>query len=71
MRVWLEMTSNRENARIAASEQLLLSIEQSPEGPRAAPWRAETMAALDALGNAHRGLETPPQAGQGVAIKRK
>jgi len=70
MRVWLEMKGGREGTRLAASEQLLLSVEQSGEGSRAAPWRAETKAALDALGNAHRGLEVPPQAGQGIALKR-
>jgi len=71
VRLWLELKSGREGARLAASEQLLLSVEQTGEGARAAPWRAETQAALDALVKAHRGLETPPQAGQGVALKRK
>lgn len=71
MRVWLEMTAGREGARLAASEQLLLSVAQSESGPRAAPWRAETQAALDALAHAHRGIEVPPQAGQGVALKRR
>jgi acyl-CoA thioester hydrolase len=70
LRVWLEMKAGREGLRVAASEQLLLSIEQGGSGSRAAPWRAETMAALDALAKAHRTLEIPPQAGQGVALKR-
>ncbi len=70
MRVWLEMKAGREGARLAASEQLLLSIDQSQDGGRAAPWRAETLAALDALAKAQRGLEVPPLAGQGVALKR-
>jgi acyl-CoA thioester hydrolase len=71
MRVWLEMKAGREGAPLAASEQLLLSIDQAEDGARAAPWRAETRAALDALANAQRGLEAPPLAGQGVALKRK
>ncbi|MGD0187020.1 MAG: thioesterase family protein [Roseiarcus sp.] len=71
MRVWLDMKAGREGASLAASEQLLLSVEQGADGPRAAPWRAETMAALDALANAQRGLEHPPLAGQGVALKRR
>ena len=70
MRVWLEMRAGREGARLAGSEQLLLSVEQAAEGSRAAAWRAETKAALDALAKAHRGLEAPPQAGQGIALKR-
>ena len=71
MRVWLEMKAGRDGASLAASEQLLLSVDQGEDGARAAPWRAETRAALDALANAQRGLEVPPLAGQGVALKRK
>jgi len=71
MRVWLEMKAGREGASLAASEQLLLSVDRGEDGARAAPWRAETRAALDALANAQRGLEVPPLAGQGVALKRK
>jgi acyl-CoA thioester hydrolase len=71
MRVWLDMKAGREGESLAASEQLLLSIDQGGEGPRAAPWLAETMAALDALANAQRSLEHPPLAGQGVALKRR
>ena len=71
MRVWLEMKAGRAGPSLAASEQLLLSVERGAEGPHAAPWRAETMAALDALAKAHRGLGAPAQAGQGVTMKRK
>ncbi len=71
MRVWLEMKAGREGARLAASEQLLLSIDQGEGAARAAPWRAETQAALDALAHAQRGLDAPSLAGQGVALKRK
>jgi acyl-CoA thioester hydrolase len=71
MRVWLEMKAGREGASLAASEQLLLSIDQSGDGARAAPWRAETQAALDALAHAQRSLEVPPLAGRGVALKRR
>jgi acyl-CoA thioester hydrolase len=71
MRVWLEMKAGREGANLAASEQLLISVDQSEARARAAPWRAETKAALDALANAQRGLEVPPLAGHGVALKWK
>lgn len=70
MRVWLEM-AGAEGATVAASEQLLLSVELGGEGARAKPWRAETMAALDALQKAQTGAPHPPRAGQGIALKRQ
>jgi acyl-CoA thioester hydrolase len=69
MRVWLEMRAGRDGAVLAASEQLLLSIDKN-DGAKAAPWRTETMAALDALAKAHRGLAAPKLAGSGIALKR-
>jgi acyl-CoA thioester hydrolase len=69
MRVWLEMRAGRDGAVLAASEQLLLSIDKNA-GSKAAPWRTETLAALDALAKAHRGLAAPKLAGSGIALKR-
>jgi acyl-CoA thioester hydrolase len=69
MRVWLEMRAGRDGPVLAASEQLLLSIDKNA-GAQAAPWRMETLAALDALAKAHRGLAVPELAGSGVAMKR-
>jgi hypothetical protein len=69
--VWLEMHGGREGATRAASEQLLISVDQGGTRTRAAPWSAETKAALDALAHAQRGLEAPPLAGRGVVLKRK
>jgi len=69
MRIWLDMRAGRQGPVLAASEQLLLSIDNSA-GARAAPWRAETLAALDALAKAQRGLAHPPLAGRGVKLKR-
>ena len=40
MRVWLVMTDAGDE-RLAASEQLLLSVALTEEGPRAAPWSFE------------------------------
>jgi acyl-CoA thioester hydrolase len=71
MRVWLEMKAGREGASLAASEQLLLSVDQGGTSASAAPWLAETRAALDALAKAQRGLEVPQLAGRGVALKRE
>jgi acyl-CoA thioester hydrolase len=69
MRVWLEMRAGKDGAVLAASEQLLLSIDKN-DGAKAAPWRTETLAALDALAKAHRGLAAPKLAGGGITLKR-
>jgi acyl-CoA thioester hydrolase len=69
MRLWLEMTA-RGGERLAASEQLLISVALSEAGARAVPWSFETKAALEALAKAQSGLPHPPEAGAGVALKR-
>ena len=70
MRLWLEMTAPG-GERLAASEQLLISVALGEAGSRAAPWAHETKAALDALAKAQGGLAHPPAAGEGIALKRK
>jgi acyl-CoA thioester hydrolase len=70
IRVWLDMTDTK-GERLAASEQLLLSIVKSDASARAAPWTFETMAALEALAKAQKDMPHPPEAGAGVAIRRK
>jgi acyl-CoA thioester hydrolase len=69
MRLWLEMTA-RGGKRLAASEQLLISVVLSEAGARAVPWSFETKAALEALAKAQSGLPHPPAAGAGIALKR-
>src|SRR5271166_1299368 len=69
MRVWLDMTAPG-GERLAASEQLLISVTQGEAGARAVPWSFETKAALEALAKAQSGLPHPPEAGVGVALKR-
>jgi acyl-CoA thioester hydrolase len=69
MRLWLDMTSPA-GERLASSEQLLISVAQGEGGTRAAPWRNETKAALEALAKAQSDLPHPPGAGAGVALKR-
>ena len=69
MRLWLDMTSPA-GERLAASEQLLISVAQGEGGARAAPWRFETKAALEALAKVQGDLPHPPAAGAGVALKR-
>ncbi len=70
MQVWLEMTTAPGGARLAASEQLLISVTQSEGDARAVAWGFETKAALEALAKAQRDLPHPPAAGSGVALKR-
>jgi acyl-CoA thioester hydrolase len=69
MRLWLEMTSPTGD-RLAASEQLLISVAKAEGKARAAPWRFETKAALEALARAQSGLPHPERAGAGVTLKR-
>lgn len=69
VRVWLELF-DAEGERLAASEQLLLSVALGDEGGRAAPWTHETQAALDALQKLHGGLASPDGAGRGVEMRR-
>ncbi len=68
-RLWMGMRSPADGPVIAASEQLYLSVDQRA-GARAAPWRPETMAALDALASAQSALPMPPLAGKGISLKR-
>ena len=70
MRVWLEMFDGKDE-RLAASEQLLLSVALRDGGARASPWTHETQAALDALQKLHASMARPPEAGEGVALGRK
>ena len=70
MRVWLDM-ADASGERLAASEQLLMSVTLGEGAPRAAPWGFETLAALDALAKVQAGLPRPAEAGSGVAMKRK
>jgi len=69
MRVWLDMTAPG-GERLAASEQLLISVAQSDGSARAAAWSFETKSALEALAKAQSGLPHPPAAGSGVALRR-
>ncbi len=70
IRIWLEMRLGRDGSVLATSEQLQLSIDQSQSTPRAAPWRTETLAALEALARAHASIPVPAEAGQGIGLKR-
>jgi len=70
MRVWLEMFDSR-GERLAASEQLLLSVGLADGAARAMPWTHETQAALDALKKLHAAMPYPQEAGASVSLSRK
>jgi acyl-CoA thioester hydrolase len=69
LRVWFEMRESGDDAPVAASEQLLLSVSQK-EGVRAAYWSAETRAALEALSSRQSAIPWPARAGQGIRLKK-
>jgi acyl-CoA thioester hydrolase len=71
VRLWLEMTAGPSGPQLAASEQLLISIDQSEGVGKAANWRPLTLAALGALAAAHKTLPVPTEAGQGISLLRK
>jgi len=68
IRVWLELF-DAGGERLAASEQLLLSVALTDGAARATPWTFETQAALDALQKLHATMLPPPEAGAGVAMR--
>lgn len=70
MRVWLDMWIGPDGPTICSSEQLLLSVDNSGEHARAAPWREETFSALQALRAAQATIEPNKLAGQGIRLKR-
>ncbi len=65
-RLWMELRSPLDGPAVAATEQLYLSVRQA----RAVPWRAETLARLAEMSQAHVGLPLPAQAGRGISLKR-
>jgi acyl-CoA thioester hydrolase len=69
VRLWMEMRSPHDGPAIAATEQLYLSVRQA-EVSRAAPWREECYAHLQAMAEAQADLLVPPQAGRGISLKR-
>ncbi|MFO1147240.1 MAG: thioesterase family protein [Alsobacter sp.] len=69
LRVWLTMRHGLDGHVVATSEQLLLSIDAS--GPRTSPWPKDVGEAVAALTLSHAGIPAPPEAGQGISLKRR
>ena len=70
LRVWLEMFDAK-GEKLAASEQLLMSVALADGAARAVSWTFETEAALDALQKLHAAMPHPAEAGAGIGLKRK
>jgi acyl-CoA thioester hydrolase len=69
LRVWLTMRHGGGGHVVSTSEQLLLSIDAS--GPRTSPWPESVGQAVAALTASHAEMAVPPEAGQGIALKRR
>lgn len=69
-RLFLTLTDTARDVVAATSEQLLMSIDQSGEAPRSAPWLAASLAVLEALRDQQAGEPVPEAAGQGIRLKR-
>jgi len=70
VRVFLTMRDTGRDILAATSEQLLMSIDQGGEMPKAAPWLPESGAVVAALAAKHAHLPAPEGAGRSIAIRR-
>lgn len=70
LRLWMEMTREGDGARLAASEQLLLSVDNSAPAPRAAQWSDAVARSLEGMAASAAGIAAPPEAGRGIALRR-
>jgi len=70
LRIWLEMNREGDGARLAASEQLLLSVDNSGPKPRAATWSEAVAAALARMQAEGEGVAAPAEAGRGITLRR-
>jgi acyl-CoA thioester hydrolase len=70
VRLFLTMRDTARDVVAATSEEMLISIDQSGEAPRSAPWLARTASILRELAAVDAGLPIPEAAGKGIAIRR-
>jgi acyl-CoA thioester hydrolase len=71
LRVWAEMHNAASGTLLATTEQLLLCVDQSGPSPRSARWPEPFAAKLKVLAAEHAALPIPPEAGEGIRLKRK
>lgn len=69
-RIFAEMTLGAGGVRLAATEQVLICVDQGQEPPRVSVWPQRTMAAFDALAAEHATLLVPEEAGRPVRMRR-
>ena len=70
LRLWMEMTREGDGARLAASEQLLLSVDNSAAAPRAAKWPEAVATALEGMQAESAGVDPPAEEGRGITLQR-
>jgi acyl-CoA thioester hydrolase len=71
LRFWLEARRIEDDRLISTSEQVLICVDRTGARPRAVEFPADVGARLRAIAIDHAGLATPPEAGQGLALKRR
>jgi len=71
MRFWLEARRVDDAVLISTSEQVLICVERSGERPRAAEFPPDVAVKLRAIAADHAHLAPPPEAGEGLALRRR
>ncbi len=71
LRFWLEARRIGDDRLISTSEQVLICVDRTGKRPRAAEFPAEVGARLRAIALDHADLATPPDAGQGLTLRRR
>lgn len=71
VRVFLEMHDTGRSILAATSEQLLMSIDQSGDAARPAPWLAATAGILERRAAEDAARPLPAGAGAAIAIRRR
>lgn len=71
VRFWLEARRVDDDQVISTSEQVLICVDRTGARPRAAEFPADVGAALRTIALDHATLATPPEAGQGLALRRR
>ncbi len=70
LRILLTMTDESRELVAATSEQLLISVDQSGDQPKTAPWLPDVAAEIQALAALRPAQEWPDFVGRGIALKR-
>jgi acyl-CoA thioester hydrolase len=68
--LFLTLTDTGRDVLAATSEQMLISIDTTGEGPRSAPFLPAQAAIIERLAEADRDAPRPEAAGKGIGIRR-